>query len=146
MEVTTSMILVFMASIIELWAGIPLGLILELNPLLIGISVAAGSISSVLLVAILGEGVRKWFLKWRYKEKSPKEGKVYDLWKKYGTAGLGLLSPLIFGAPLGTALGIGLGAPRNRLLLWMIIGIVIWSSFLTAAGFFGLINLESIIH
>ena len=103
MEVTTSMILVFMASIIELWVGIPLGLILDLNPLLIGISVAAGSILSVFLVAIVGEGVRKWFLKWRYKEKSPQEGKIYDIWKKYGTVGLGLLSPLIFGAPLGSS-------------------------------------------
>lgn len=146
MEVVTSMISVFLVSIIELWLGIPLGLILELNPVLIAISAAAGSISSAFLFAILGEGVRNWFLKWRYKEKSPKEGKVYYLWRRYGTAGLGLLSPLLFGAPLGAALGIGLGAPRDRLLLWMTIGIVIWSSLLTAAGFFGLMNFESLMH
>jgi hypothetical protein len=145
MEVIASVISVFLASVIELWLGIPLGLFLDLNPVLIAITAAAGSILSAFLFAILGEGIRKWFIKWRYNGKSPKEGKIYDIWNKYGIVGLGLLSPLLFGAPLGTALGIGLGAPKDRLLLWMTIGIVIWSAFLTAAGFFGLMSFQSIM-
>ena len=63
-----------------------------------------------------------------------KHGKIYDIWEKYGVVGLGLLSPLLFGAPLGAALGIGLGASKNRLLLWMTVGIIIWSLILTSAG------------
>ena len=144
MDLLTSVIWVFMASIVELWLGIPLGLYLDLNPVLITITAAAGSILSAVLVATLGEGLRTWFLKWRYGGKSPKTGKIYDIWKKYGIIGLGLLSPLLLGAPLGAAIGIGLGAPKDRLLLWMSIGIVIWSALLTTVGFYGLMSFESV--
>lgn len=68
----------------------------------------------------------------------------FTIWNKYGIIGLGLLSPLLFGAPLGAALGIGFGVPRYRLLLWMSIGIFIWSIFLTVSGFFGLMSFQSI--
>jgi membrane protein YqaA with SNARE-associated domain len=145
MDIITGLFAVFIASIIELWLGIPLGLFLDLNPVLIAISAAAGSILSALLVVLLGEGIRKWFIKWRYGEKSPKQGRIYEIWNKYGIIGLGLLSPLLFGAPLGAALGIGLGAPKNRLLLWMALGIVVWSIILTAAGFFGLMSFQSVM-
>jgi len=144
MDLLTSVIWVFMASVVELWFGIPLGLYLGLNPLIIAITAATGSILSAVLVATLGDGLRNSFLKWRYGEKTPNKGKIYDIWKKYGIIGLGLISPLLLGAPLGAALGIGLGAPKDKLLIWMSIGIVIWSVLLTAAGFYGLMSFESI--
>jgi hypothetical protein len=140
----TSVIWVFIASIVELWFGIPLGLYLGLNPVIIAITAATGSILSAVLVATLGDGLRNSFLKWRYGDKIPRKGRIYDIWKKYGIIGLGLLSPLLLGAPIGAALGIGLGAPKERLLLWMSIGIVIWSALLTAAGFYGLMSFESV--
>ena len=79
-----------------------------------------------------------------YGNRSQKKGRIYDIWDKYGIVGLGLLSPLLFGAPLGAALGIVFGAPRYRLLIWMSIGIFIWSVILTASGFFGLLSFQSI--
>ena len=138
-----SIISVFLASLVELWFAIPLGLFLKLNPLLIVTFSAAGSILSVIFIIILGDGVRKRFLKWRYGERSPEHGKIYKIWKKYGIIGLGLVSPLLFGAPLGAAIGIGLGARKNRLLFWMAVGIVIWSIILTAIGFFGILSFKS---
>ena len=145
MDIITSMMAVFGASVLELWLGIPLGFFLNLNPLLIVIISSAGSILSAYLVIMLGAGIRKWFIKWRYGDKSIKKGRIYDIWNKYGIIGLGLLSPLLFGAPLGAALGIGLGAPRYRLLSWMSIGIVIWSIFLTSAVFFSFMGIQSIV-
>jgi membrane protein YqaA with SNARE-associated domain len=133
MVLITDLAFVFVMSIFELWVGIPIGLFLNLNPILVATSAAAGSILSAIIIVILGEGLRTKFLKWRYRGESLKKGRIYDIWKNYGTVGLGLLSPLLFGAPLGAALGIGLGSPRNKLLLWMIIGIIIWSIFITAA-------------
>jgi len=145
MDLITSILAVFGASILELWLGIPLGFFLNLNPVLIVIISAAGSILSAYLVIILGEGIRKRFIKWRYGEQLIKKGRIYDIWNKYGIIGLGLLSPLLFGAPIGAALGIGLKAPRYRLLSWMSIGIVIWSIILTTSGFFGLMSFQSIV-
>ena len=141
MVLITDLAFVFVISIFELWLAIPTGLILNLNPILIATSAAAGSILSAFIIVILGEGLRKTFLKWRYHGKSPKEGRIYDIWKKYGIIGLGLLSPLLLGAPLGAAIGIGLGSPRNKLLLWMSIGIIIWSIFITAMLSLGFILL-----
>ena len=145
MDIVTSILAVFGASIIELWLGIPLGFFLSLNPLLIIITSAAGSILSAYLIIILGENIRTKFIKWRYGEQSTKKGRIYNIWNKYGIIGLGLLSPLLFGAPLGAAIGIGLNAPRYRLLLWMSIGIVTWSIFLTLLGFFGLTSYQTIV-
>jgi hypothetical protein len=143
LNIFVSILFVFLASVVELWLSIPLGLVLKLNPLLIIVAAAAGSIVSAFLVVTLGEGVRKWFIKWRYGSKSIEHGRIYKIWNKYGIIGLGLLSPLLFGAPLGAAIGVGLGAPKNRLLIWMSIGIVVWSVVLTLVAFYGLLNLES---
>ena len=39
-------------------------------------------------------------------------GKIWNYW-------LGLLSPLLFGTPIGSTIGVALGAPKKDLLLWM---------------------------
>jgi hypothetical protein len=57
-----------------------------------------------------------------------------------------LLAPLLTGAPLGTALGMALGAPTGRLLLWMSLGIAAWSALLTVAGALGLAGIEALTH
>jgi membrane protein YqaA with SNARE-associated domain len=144
LDIITIIASVFIASIIELWLAIPLGLYLNLNPLLIIIISSVGSILSAVSVIFLGEGVRNWFIKRRYGDKTPDRGKIYEIWKRYGVIGLGLLSPLVFGAPLGAAVGIGLGANKNRLLFWMAVGIVIWSIILTAAGLYGVLSFQSL--
>ena len=72
MVLITDVAFVFVMSIFELWIGIPLGLFLNLNPILVAISAAAGSILSAFIIVILGEGLRKKFLKWRYRRKIPK--------------------------------------------------------------------------
>jgi len=47
-------------------------------------------------------------------------------------------SPLLMGAPLGTLLALLLGAPRRRLLRWMVASVVFWGAALTGAAAFGL--------
>lgn len=143
MDVILATLLVFGTSVLELWAGIPLGLALNLNPFLIGIVSALGAISAALIVSFTGETIRERFMKWRYGEKDLKMSRFYKIWNKYGIIGLGLLSPLIFGAPLGAALGIALGAGKRPLLIWMSIGIVLWSALLTAGGYLGLMSFEA---
>ena len=132
-----------MAGMLELWFAIPLGLILNLSPLITAFISALGSIVAAVIVAFVGSNLRNRFLKWRYgNDEDLKKSRIYEIWNKYGIIGLGLLSPLLFGAPLGTALGIVLGARKNRLLIWMAVGIVIWSVGLTAALYLGLITLN----
>ncbi len=55
-----------------------------------------------------------------------------------GSPAVALLSPLLVGAPLGTVLALLLGAPRRRLLGWMVASVVLWGTVLTGATAFGL--------
>ena len=141
MDVITGTLLVFGAGILELWAAIPLGLAINLNPVLIGIASAVGAILAAFLVTAVGDSIREKVIKWRYGEnKDLEDSRYYKIWNKYGIVGLGLISPLLFGAPVGAALGVALGSDKKPLLIWMSIGIVIWSAALTAAGYLGLMS------
>jgi hypothetical protein len=143
MDIITGTLIVFGTGILELGAAIPLGLAIKLNPIIIGIASALGAILAAFLVTAVGDSIRERVIKWRYGEnKDLKSSKYYRIWNKYGIIGLGFLSPLLFGAPLGAALGIALGAEKRPLLIWMSIGIVIWSAILTVAGFLGLMSFE----
>ncbi|HMK53720.1 MAG TPA: small multi-drug export protein [Methanobacteriaceae archaeon] len=142
-----SILAVFTASILELWLAVPLGLILKLNPIIVFIVSATGSIIAAILVIMAGDNLRHRFIKWKYKdEKNIQSSRLYEIWNKYGVIGLGLSSPLLFGAPLGAAVGIVLGAKKDRLILWMSVGIIIWSIGLTTAGVFGIMSFENFLH
>ena len=136
MEILLKFITVTGLGVLELWVAIPAGTALKLHPLLNGMASALGPIIGVLLIIFFGNHLRKWLLRKKSKGKENK-GRIYKVWEKYGIIGLGLLSPLLTGALLGGAIGISFGAPPKKLLLWMSIGIVIWTIVLTGISTLG---------
>ncbi len=147
MEMLLKLATVFGLAALELWAAIPAGLALQLDPVLVGMSAAAGGITGAGAVALLGQGVRDRVLRWHGRgREGGASGRLNRIWLRFGVAGLGLLAPLLVGAPLGTALGLTLGAPAGRLFLWMSLGIVIWSGLLAAASALGLAGLQWFGH
>lgn len=145
MDLFTNIALVFISGVVELWLAVPMGIALKLNPILIVAVSASSAILTVLIVAFLGDSLRSRFIAWRYGEdKKFETSRIHDVWNKYGVVGLGLLSPLLFGAPIGTAVGITFGASKDNLILWMSMGIIIWSIGLTAAGIMGLMSFEAL--
>lgn len=143
MDFIFNILTVYVTGFLELWIAVPLGFVFNLPPAITAIFSALGSVSSAFLVALAGDKIRDRFLKWRYGTGNRlKESRAYRVWKQYGVAGLGLLSPLLFGAPLGTALGIVSGADRNKLLIWMTIGIIIWSCGLTISIFLSILTVN----
>ncbi len=95
----------------------------------------------------MGERVRAWLVRRRGREgREGAHGRIHRIWEHYGTVGLGLLAPLLVGAPLGAALGLALGAPTGRLLFWISVGIAGWSAVLTLAGTLGVIGIQSLAH
>ncbi len=138
MELFIKLITVAGLGIIELWAAIPMGTALKLHPLLNGTASALGSIVGAVLVIVLGDRLRNWLLKRRGRGKEQeKNGQIYRIWDKYGVIGLGMLSPLLTGAPLGAAIGISLGASPGRLIFWMSFGILVWTIILTIISTLG---------
>ncbi len=145
-EVALKLLTVLGLGAIELWAAIPTGLALGIHPLLTGLAAGVGAVLGVLVVLALGGGVRAWLLSRHGGGGAERHGAVYRIWSRYGVMGLGLLAPLLVGTPLGTVLGVTLGAPSRRLLLGMALGIAVWSTLLTIAGTVGLAGVQSLWH
>lgn len=102
-----ALLTVFLIAMLELWAAIPAGLALQLHPGLVGLTAALGASAGVLLVMLLGEPLRAR-LKRQRGEEPGKHGRLRRIWERFGVVGLGLLAPLLVGAPLGAALGLAL--------------------------------------
>jgi membrane protein YqaA with SNARE-associated domain len=147
MELVIMLLTVLGLSVIELWAAIPAGLALQLHPLLVGATAALGASLGALLIVVLGGRLRSFLLR-RHGAKAEKgrHGLIHRIWLRYGVIGLGLLAPLLTGAPLGAALGLSLGAPSGRLMLWICIGTILWSAGLTAVAALGLSGIEMLGH
>ncbi len=145
LDLLPKVVTVFGLGALELWAAIPAGLALGLHPITTGIVSALGALTSGLVVALIGDRARAWLVA---RHGIPRDGRghgtIRRVWERFGVVGLGLLAPLLVGAPLGTALGVAIGAPVRRLLLWVSVGIVLWSALLSAAAVLGLAGLEAL--
>lgn len=141
MDATLGLLCVAAASMLELWGAIPLGLAMGIDPFLVCAVSAAGSTAGAAVVALSGERFRMWLLARRGPKagngSGERSGILPRIWDRYGVAGLGLLAPLVTGVPLGAALGVALGAPPGRLLMWLGLGSAVWSTGLTVAFYKG---------
>lgn len=125
-------------AVIEIWGAVPVGLALGLPPLLVWGLTIIGSMIGVGAVALAGDAARAWLVRRRGASTAAGHGRLYGIWVRYGVAGWGLVSPLVFAPAMGTAIAIVLGAPRRRLITWMGAGVVAWTSILVIVGDLGL--------
>jgi len=123
MKTILALFTVFVLGMVELWAAIPTGLVMQLDPVAVGLAGGIGAMAGVLLVLFMGKPIRAWLVQ-RHggSGKELAHGRIHRIWERYGPVGLGLLAPLLVGAPLGAALGIAFGAPTRPLLCWMGVG------------------------
>ena len=142
METDLRLLAVLGLGAVTLWGAIPIGLALGLDPWAVCIAAAIGAALGTLAVSAVGDRIRNHPPTSLAKAATRHRGLLYRIWLKYRAPGLGLAAPLFIGAPLGTAMGIILGAPTARLLLWTMLGIVLWSAGLTVVVTIGLSALQ----
>lgn len=142
METDLHLLAVLGLGAVTLWGAIPIGLALGLDPWAAGVAAAMGAALGTLAVSAVGDRIRNYPPTPLAKAATRHRGLLYRIWARYGAPGLGLAAPLFVGAPLGTAMGIILGAPTARLLLWTMLGIVFWSAGLTFVATMGLSALQ----
>ncbi|HSG68498.1 MAG TPA: VTT domain-containing protein [Bacteroidales bacterium] len=133
------LLILFCVGSFGLWLAIPVGLAYGFSPLVIAITIILGSATSTFLVYLLGNRVRRYVSDKRsdrYIGKS--KAKMHRYLNKYGVIGLGLLLPGIFGPLLGMAIGITIVSATRRLLIWSLLGNVLWSVFLTGISALGI--------
>ena len=123
---------------IEIWFAVPAGLALGVPPPVLWLATVAGSLLSVTVVAYAGDALRSSLVRRRGGSVLAGRGRLYRIWVRYGVIGWGLASPLVFAPPMGTAIGLVLGAPRRRLVVWMAAGTILWTTILVCGGVLGL--------
>ncbi len=139
-------LVVFLVSALELWAGIPAGFAMKTHPIKIFLLSACGASTGSFIILFIGEKIRAFILgKHKGSHETKNEGKIMKIWKRYGVAGLGLLSPWITGAPIGIVIGLSLGAKKGVLFIWTIAGIIICASVLTGTTALGVDFFHSIL-
>ena len=140
LDLIIKVLTVFGLGILEIFAAVPVGFLLSLDPWLIFLCSSFGGIAGVLGVAFVGGRIRQWLLRLRGGEgKSKGPGRARRIWEKYGIVGFGLVGPILLGAPLSAAMGVALGGRGEKVALWTSLGVVAWSALLTVAIALGIL-------
>ena len=141
MELLVKLLSTALSGAVGLWSGIPAGTALGLPAVLSGAAAVLGNLAAIAMAALAhgwsGRLVDRWARR-RGGASSTHRDRLERVWAGYGLPGVALLSPLLVGAPLGTVLALLLGAPRRRLLGWMVASVVLSGTVLTGATAFGL--------
>lgn len=135
--------------VVEVLVVIPFGVAVGLDPFLVGLAAATGNLSTVYLVVVASD----WsldFVRRRYGEPTADTDsktirRAQGIWDKYGLPGVALAAPVTTGAHLAAVLGLAFGSSRRRVLGWMTGSLVLWSSVLAAASWYGMESLLRIL-
>lgn len=124
-------LIVYLAGATGMWKGIPAGIVLGMHPIYNGIFTALGSITSVLMLYFAGDTFRNWVLKqYGHKRIEKRKSKFMKISDRYGAWGLGLITTGLLGPFTSLLLGFILIKDIRKFLIYLIIGIFIWSIIL----------------
>lgn len=133
---------VYLLSMLKFIAGPTMGPAMGFSWLETVVVTVMGMMTSVIIFTFFGKRIRAWYLK-RRGGKKPKlftrrNRRFVTVWKKYGVAGVAMLTPLIF-TPIGGALLVSsLGAGIRKTLFYMLLSAIIWSAAMSALFHFAI--------
>jgi len=121
---------------LELWAVIPIGIALGMNPLGVAIFGFLGNIIPVYLIIIFFTRIKNWLQARGYIGENPAKSRQrsYKFFKKYGLPGFAVGAPFLVGVHIAAFLVLTMGAKRRKALLWMTVSIAFWTVILTTAS------------
>jgi membrane protein DedA with SNARE-associated domain len=131
--------IIFLIAILGIWKSIPLGFILNIDPLWTGIMTVLGALGGIVVLFFLGGTTKRFVLK-RLERKGfrRKEQKMNRLMERYGIIGLGIFGTLVMGPNATMAIGLVIVRSNAKLLLWTSVGVLLWTAVLTLIGTLGL--------
>ncbi len=126
---------IYLVGITGIWKAVPVGIALKAHPLETATFTALGSITTVFTLFYSGEFVRKWVQKkWSKEKLESKKGRLAKIMEKYGTPGLGIIGPGLFGPITTIVIGLMVVKPASKLMPYLVAGIIFWSFLLTWIG------------
>lgn len=88
-----------------------------------------GLMTSTLVFHLLGETIKAKVLPLFIKQPklfSRKKRRMVRIWRSYGVAGACFITPVLLSPPVGALLVTTMGAPRNKIFLFMLLSGVFW--------------------
>lgn len=139
MKTAAQIISIMSLGAVFFWGGFPAALAFKYHAVAAGLITAAGAEIAVVLVLLMGKPIQDYLLRkypaWLEKTRSGKAGAIFQ---KYGMAGLGLIAPVMPGAPQAALIGLALSARPGKILLWVTAGIVLWALIVTLGLILGM--------
>lgn len=139
-----SYFLVFLAAatpVVEVLVVVPAGILAGMPPVPTVLVALAGNLSTVVLVAVAGDGILGW---WRRRrpdgdgQPSRRSQRARELAQRWGVPGLAFLAPITTGTHIATLAALTTGSGTRRVLRWMTAGLVVWAALAAAATVAGL--------
>ena len=116
-------LLVALIAIISGGFAIPAGFLLDLPPIEIYLSAAAGALAGLAIFVVVGSGLRSWIVdKANISDERLEKGQ--KMLGTYGTRGLGMIGPIFPGVTVSVVIGLAAGIDKKELARWMSIGVL----------------------
>lgn len=112
---------------VESYFGSVIGVVAGVNPVAAIASAIIGNIASMVLVVTGAHAVRGR-LRGKEKERSTRRQRLRRAFDKYGVAGVSLLGQTILPSQITSAALVSFGAPKNTVILWQIVSIILWGT------------------
>ncbi|WP_119696026.1 small multi-drug export protein [Microbacterium halotolerans] len=104
-----------------------IGVVIGVHPVIAVAAAVVGNVVSMLIFVVTAHGIRTAATKNReQKELSPRREKLKARFDRYGVAGVSLLGQAVLPSQITSALIVSFGAPRNKVIFWQIISIILW--------------------
>lgn len=112
---------------IDSYVGSVIGILAGVNPIVAIAAAIVGNVISMLIFALTAHRVRSRVTAGKQsQELTPRQAKVRRGFDKYGVVGVSLLGPFVLPSQFTSAAMVSFGAPKNAVILWQIISIIVW--------------------
>ena len=123
---------------VESYFGSTIGVVTGTNPVVAITAAILGNVISMLFFVLSAHRVRSGIVSGKAERKlTPRRQKLRARFDRFGVPGVSLLGQLLLPSQITSAAMVSFGAPKNTVILWQVISIIIWGvafGTLTSAG------------
>jgi hypothetical protein len=130
---------VYLSSMLKFIFGPAGGYAVGLNLVTTILTTVFGMMTMVFLFTYFGDWIKAKIFS-RYMKKSSRftvgNRRFVNIWKKYGLAGVALLTPIILTPIGGTLLAVSSGSPKDKIIFYMFLSASFWSVIFSLTIYF----------
>lgn len=127
---------------IESYFGSVIGIISGIPAPLAIMAAVVGNITTMVLFVVSAHTLRARTAR-PDRERSPRRQRLRKAFDKYGVAGVSLLGQTLLPSQITSAALVSFGAPKNTVIIWQVISIILWGTAFGVLASLGVNVLES---